>query len=111
MSGAGFLLRFRGDVCAAGFASQTANLEDAGGFSSGRVDVQGGCGVHVMPRSVVESEKKITQKVNIGKKKTRLVIFSPKNRLTRNCRKANVAKSPSWCLEACTSCGIVCTYV
>ena len=45
-SGAGFLLRFGGDKRAAAFAGQAANFEDAAGVCSGRMKVQGGCGVH-----------------------------------------------------------------
>lgn len=44
--GARLLLWFGGDKRAAAFAGQAADLEDSEGISSGRVDVQGCCGVH-----------------------------------------------------------------
>ncbi len=47
-SGRGALIQlgFGRDVSAAAVLCQAANFEDAGGVSSGRVDVQGCCGVH-----------------------------------------------------------------
>lgn len=41
-----FRLRFGHDEFAAEVLRQAADFKDAGGISSGRVDVQGGCGVH-----------------------------------------------------------------
>ena len=41
-----FQLGFGRDEGAAAVLCQPADFEDAGGVSSGRVDVQGGCGVH-----------------------------------------------------------------
>jgi hypothetical protein len=44
--GALFQLGFGSDESAAAVLCQAADFEDAGGVSSGRVDVQGGSGVH-----------------------------------------------------------------
>ena len=41
-----FQFGFARDEGAAAVFCQAADFEDAGGVSSGRVDVQGGCGVH-----------------------------------------------------------------
>lgn len=54
--GAPFQLGFGRDEVAAAILRQAADFEDEEGVSSGRVDVQGSCGVHREPRSVVESE-------------------------------------------------------
>jgi len=44
--GALFQLGFGSEESAAALFCQAADFEDAGRVSSGRVDVQGGCGVH-----------------------------------------------------------------
>jgi len=44
--GALFQLGFGRDEGASAILRQAANFEDAEGVSNGRVDVQGGCGVH-----------------------------------------------------------------
>lgn len=41
-----FRLRFGRDECAAEVSRKAADFKDAGRVRSGRVDVQGGCGVH-----------------------------------------------------------------
>ncbi|MNT18403.1 hypothetical protein D3C72_1536060 [compost metagenome] len=44
----GFWLRFGDDKRAAVFTGQASNFEDTEGVNSSRMDMQGGCGVHVV---------------------------------------------------------------
>jgi hypothetical protein len=67
--GTGFRLRFGGGKRAAAFSGQTADFEDAEGIGSGRMDVQGGCGVHGVASLCGGESQKLTLKVILRKKK------------------------------------------